>query len=475
MALDFYCLQPIKLDESIFSEIQINRFLPNSENWFDLSKGVSSRLEQYDFPKDLLCELQALKRHKMLIHLSDFKKYNNSLSEITIFNDDESQSIDTENSGCILFYDCDYEVFFLVFCLSTHIGKNTKIDRLKGLYPLIRNELVIDTINGNSTISNWASFNRNDAIEIISKEFQTDSKSGKVEIRENSGYICSLFPEFDSIEMDLKKDKEEFLLDNHNIDLVDEKKYQHAQLSINNNGERQAGDTDIEPKGKYAFDHNKTIVFLGWRYATIYGIKDGRDTKILPLLINIQNIYFQINGFYKPFLSDFYQNIRYNDDYVELSENLAYFDKLVVAFQNLEYEKINFLSGLKPYQFEVFKEMERYWGLTEDYGNINQVLNTYQKTVERKLNIRSSRIQQKQSDILFVLAIIQVFSLTGIISGYFDFFKLEVITEHVGIYSTFKDHIFYSLSGLSTLLIVFAYHEKIWFGLKKQYTSFFKK
>lgn len=344
------------------------------------------------------------------------------------------------------------------------------------MYSHIRNQLVVDSVNGNTDVSEWAKNIRSFAIKEISDEFKNIKNNGRIEIVENSGYICSFYSEFDKLNIkELNTFKEDFLHSNHNIDLVDEKKYQYASLSINKGGCKGLLSNGSDVSSEELFSECKSIVFLGWRFTTLYGIKEDKDFKLIPLLINIQNIYFQIDNFYKPYLSELYEEVRYSNDYVSLSENLKLFDKLVVSFQNLVYEKERFVSELKPFQFEVFSAIEGYWSLTSDYKNIEKTLNICQTSLERKLNIKNNKIQQKQSDILFVLAIIQIFSIISILGDYFSLFSMNDIDEdNKNLYTISKEYILYALATSSIALIFFAYIEKLWYSITKVIRSIFR-
>lgn len=479
MTIQFFCLQPIMLSKSIFMDIHQKKYTPHKNGWIDITnEKEANELNNYNIPKKWFSEIQSIQRHKIYANKSNYVKFNSdlkSIKKLEIF--DDTLFVKDEESGFILCYDYDYKVFFLLFCLSVKTTKSTDAKRLTNLYPHIRNQLVIDSVNGNTEISEWANSIRSFAIKEIANQFKNTKNNVKIEILENSGYLCSLFSEFDALNIknELHQYKEDFLHNNHNIDLIDEKKYQYAHLSVNkgtckglySNGDIVA-DEDL-------FNNCHSIVFLGWRYTTLYGIKEDKDIKLLALLINIQNIYFQIDNFYEPYLSELYEEIRYSNDYVSLSENLKLFDKLVVSFQNLVYEKEKFVSELKPFQYEIFSAIEDYWSLTKDYTNIDKTLNICQTSLERKLNIKNNSIQQKQSDILFILAIIQIFSIVSIVGDYFNLFTMNVAKEHINIYTMSKDYIIYSLAILSIALIIFAYVEKFWYSIKKILRHIFKQ
>jgi len=478
MNIDFFCLQPIKLSKEIFINIHQKKYIPNSSTWIETtSKNSVDRLKNSNIPEKWFSEIKSIKRQRIYINNSNYNKFNSdmqSMKELKIFT--KSLSINSDKSGFMLGYDYDYKVFFLVYCLSIDVISSIDPNELKDMYANIRNQLVIDSVNGNTDVSEWAKKIRSFAIKEISNEFKNIKSNGQIEIIENTGYICSLYSEFDKLNIEeLNTYKEDFLHSNHNIDLVDEKKYQYASLSINKGGCKGLLSNGADVSSEELFSECNSIVFLGWRFTTLYGIKENKDFKLIPLLINIQNIYFQIDNFYKPYLSELYEEVRYNNDYVSLSENLKLFDKLVVSFQNLVYEKERFVSELKPFQFEVFSAIEDYWSLTSDYKNIEKTLHICQTSLERKLNIKNNKIQQKQSDILFVLAIIQIFSIISILGDYFSLFDMnDVSEENKNLYNMSKEYTIYVLAMSSIALIFFAYIEKLWYSATKVIRNIFR-
>lgn len=272
------------------------------------------------------------------------------------------------------------------------------------------------------------------------------------EIIENSGYIFSSYPHFQLTNEKREEYLDKFLITNHHIDLIDEKKEIFESFSFLKNNINS---------------NNSQIFFLGWRFATIYGIRNNNDLKLIPIFLNLQNIYFQIDNFYKPYLSRLYEEIRYNNDYNTLTDKVEIFDKLEVAFQNLIFEKDKFISELKPFQFEIFTEMEDYWGLNKDYINIEKTLKICQSSLDRKLSIERNLTQEKQSNILFVLAIIQIFSIISISVDFFTLVDLKPKDSKLFL----GNNIFLVLVSVSLTLISIAYYKQVFFKIKK----FFKK
>lgn len=443
MNIDFFCFQPILFNEKTFFYIQSNNFIPK-DNWEKINTNYKN--EKYC---GIIDYLKFIERHEIYL-LNDFS--NSVFYDFKKLNNIEFLEVDKGKTTHAIFYDKDYKIFFIIFKISINLKPEFNNNNLIGLYKEIRNELVYDTVDHNISISLWAEDIRKQAIDTINSLFKN---SNSCEIIENSGYIFSSYPHFEF------NDKEKnsiylntFLSTNHHIDLIDEKKEIFENFSFLKLNLANSIDND-----------SSQIFFLGWRFATIYGIKNSSDLKLIPIFLNLQNIYFQIDNFYKPYLSKLYEEIRYGNDYNTLNDKVEIFDKLEVAFQNLVFEKDKFISELKPFQFEIFKEMEDYWGMNKDYIDIEKTLKICQSSLDRKLSVVRNHIQERQSNILFVLAIIQIFSIISISVDFFNLIDLKPKDYTLFLGNT----IFIVLSSVSFTLIFVAYYKQALFKIKKYF------
>lgn len=444
MNINFFCFQPILFNEKTFLQVQSTNFIPKNWDKIDINF-ISSNCD------GITNYIKYIERHELYI-LNDFSqtvKYNfKNIRDKNFFEINEAKS------SYAIFYDKDYKVFFIIYKLSFDLNKNFKNDDLIGLYKDIRNELVFDSANNNNIISDWATQIREIALKNINKLFNNDACS----IIQNSGYIFSSYPTYEhNTSIEIKDYKDTFLNINHHIDLVNEKKELFETFSF------------LKSKNEniFMYQNSPYIFFLGWRFATIYGIKNNEDLNLIPIFLNLQNIYFQIDNFYKPYLSKLYEEIRYDNDYNTLNEKIEIFDKLEVAFQNLIFEKDKFVSELKPFQFEIFHNMEDYWGMNKDYENIEKTLKICQSSLDRKVNIERNQIQEKQSNILFILAIIQIFSIVSISVDFFSLVKLNDEKEYQPYQIFLENNLLSILVLISAILITIAYYKQIFYKLKK--------
>lgn len=444
MNIDFFCFQPILFDEKAFLKVQSSNFIP--KNWDKIN------IDYINTNCDCIINyIKYIERHEIYL-LNDFSlqiKYNfKNINNLDFIN------INKNNSSYAVFYDKDYKVFFLIFKLSFTFNENFENSKLIGLYKKIRDELVYDNANMNDSISEWAEQIRESSLKKINELFEDNV----CKIIPNSGYIFSSYPNFEhENSIKIKDFKDNFLNNNHLIDLVNEKKELFESFSF------------LKSKTENIFEYHNSpyIFFLGWRFTTMYGLKNNDDLNLIPIFLNLQNIYFQIDNFYKPYLSKLYEEIRYDNDYNNLNEKIGIFDKLEVAFQNLIFEKDKFVSELKPFQFEIFNYMEDYWGMNKDYSNIEKTLKICQSSLDRKINIERNQIQEKQSNILFILAIIQIFSIVSISTDFFSLIKLDSEEEYQPYQIFLKNNLLFILISVSTTLIIIAYYKQIFYKIKR--------
>lgn len=455
MNIKFYGFQPISFVEDTFIKVHTQK-LNLSEDWVLLDK--NSKFNN----SDIIFNLVNMERHEVFyLNINsnsikkDFKDLNNL--EAFIVNSDETEFT--------IFYDLSYSIFFIIYKITLEMKSNFQNNHLLGLPNQIRNELVIDPINdANKTISPWANNIRNMAIENIEKILNPNC----CVIKDNSCYIFSIYEEFKLDKNDIGF-KKRFFQENHEIDQIDDMNNKFANLSylkLHADKKNQSLE-NLEEVNINKYYKSDIIFFLGWRFSTIHGIKDFEYDKFLSMFLNIQNIYIQINGIYKLYLSKLYEDVRFETDYNSLNKKMKLYDKLVVSIENLIFEKYKFVSKLKPYQVEIFGLLERYWGLDKDYETLKQTMEICQTSLNRKMNIERNQIQQKQSNILFFLAVLQIFSLISVSVDFFNLPELKTASELKIYHNFFKENILNILVIFSSILIIFAYYKPFKFKIKE--------
>jgi hypothetical protein len=474
--IHYYCFQPIHLSYDVFSLLNKENYIPQKDDWLLISNSNSDEnigdcLNNIKCNKPWFSRLRKIEKHDLYLHQLNPEIFNEKIKKINISNID-TFTLCTEETTFGIFYDYSYKLFFIIMNVAVAVNDNINYLSLLGLHDKIRNELVVDTPNKNLEVSEWAKSIREYSISLIAKSIPHKLKNNDVLISDNTGYVVSMFDEFlfnDNI--DICQYKNSFLQTNHKIDMVNEQKYKYSKLSILNS---TCPDTQSLSE-KESYGKCNSIVFFGWRFSTVFGIKKSQFYDLIPIFINLQNIYFIVNLHYKPIIGNLFKTIRYSDDYVLLSENLEEFDKLVVSYENLIFEKKIFFSEYKPHQQEIFNLMEEYWNLDYDYSTVQNTISICQTSLKRKLEVKTNNIQQKQNDILFILTIVQIFSVVSIFGDYFNLFSMDVVKEHEKVRLLSTTYIIYFLGFGSVLLVYIGYSERIWFKIKHILRNIFPK
>lgn len=456
--INYYCLQPIGLSSKFFLEVNFQEF-NLSNNWVQADK--LKQKDNYLNSRDVEALLKLIGMSDKDIYVSTKSnpiEFNESLNEINNNELFEGFNLNLDKSFFQLFCDKTFKCFFIIYVLSMEQEKDKKgsLEHLQGLHYKVRDQLVRDPIRGIEEVSSWVNKIEELVLSIVTEEKEVLGKDKiTLEIVENTGYILSIYPDFsvndDMKSRDFEAIKRDFITENHSIDQLSDEMQAFIDLSVLSIAENR-NDSDYK------------IVFLGWRFSTLYGIDTNRSLEILPVLIKLQVLYFLLEVMYKPIISSLYKDVRFNNGGSELTTLLNLFDKFMIDFENLKFDKDVFIGTLKPYQFEVFQKIEEYWFLNKNYKSIDSTLSICQTSLSRKLEINNRGIQQKQSDILFVLAIIQVFSIIGLANDYFGLRQLDISkgdTTMKSLHFILVHYGFYFLVVMSVLLIIFAYSNKL--------------
>lgn len=461
--ITFFSLQPICLEYSRYSELLSEEMSLNSADWVKLSDtcdssngGLHQRLVQNGLDCDWVESLRRVRHYDLWVNLNPMNAFNADLDVLKHGNKGfkflNNFTLDRDKSGYFLCFDSSNSLFLIVYKLVLSCTEKANgIDdlfklQLNSLYRNIRDLLVVDPVNENHDVSEWTKSVRKFCISEAFKAYSSVLKLGRSDlyVRNNTGYIAAFFnsgfcsdPIFSSINRD------EFLQHNHFIDRVNEEKPVFRNLDILENKEGQD-------------------LFLGWRHSTVWGVEQDKCRWLLSLMIHLQCHYFTCHLFYKAYLEELFVDIRYETKRRrKLDYYLTLFDQLVLTFQNLYYLRERFLNEIKPIYREVYDKMEAYWGLDGDYKSIERAISICKDSVDRKVQIADSLVQNRQSNILFFLAIVQIFSFIGIFSDYFNFFTIDVIQSHKEAYMLLKHFLLPVLFVSASLALIVTYSDRV--------------
>ncbi len=468
--ITFFSLQPIHLEYARYSELLFDVMPQDRDDWMKISDtcdASNGRLHQRLVDLEIDCEwvesLRRVRHYDLSIHLSSMTAFN---ADLEMLNNDHGEfkylnhfNLDADQSGYLLCFDTSNRLFLILYKLTLeYTGDLTRFDddqfrlQMSSLYQNIRDLLVVDPVNDNHDVSIWTKKIRIHCLAEVYKAYSSALKLNRSElyIRDNTGYIAAFFnSDFCADPVLSRFDRDNFLVQNHAIDKVADEKTEFRKLDI--------------------LDGSENIdLFLGWRHSTVWGIDQDKSSWLLSLMVHLQCHYFISHLFYKAYLEELFADIRYESKRRhQLGYYLNLFDQLVLSFQNLYYLRERYLNDIKPIYREVYDKMESYWGLDKDYRSIEKAIAICKESVDRKVQIVDSIVQNRQSNILFFLAIVQIFSFVGIFSDYFGFFTIDVIQNHKETYQLLRKYLMPVLFASASLALIVTYNERV-----KSYVKF---
>ena len=461
--ITFFCLQPVHLDNGCYLDLMTKKMEVEEGRWAKISD--TYQVEDSSFNQLLAsigmdCRwMNALRR----VHLYDlhvllnkttcfnehlFGDFSNEKGEFSLL---KGFDLHERNSGFVLGFDSFNKLFFILYKIE--IASTRKINeseigllnQLNDLYKNVRSRLVADPENGNETVGSWAAKIHTFAVEQAHAAYANSIKVHKkhLKIPDNSGYIvCFMNGIFEKNVPELEKIMSNFYVHNHHIDNFKEDDGCSFDFSLLDDGKNQD-------------------VVLGWRHSTLLNIDQEKEVVLLPLFLHVQNMYFITHFFYKSLLSEVFSDLRYENQSGKLEEYIEIFDILVLSFEGFVYERERFLNDIKPVFLEMYRKIEEYWNLNSDYESVKKTILICKESVERKTSILINKAQNRQSNILFFLAIIQTFSIFSILTDYFNFYQLHVLRNQVEEYTFLRNYSVIILLCVTGMALVVAYYEKI--------------
>ena len=389
--ITFYGLQPVYVPGQVSRGS--SSLTPSDNNWFSVSdfrKNSSGDSQIWQHFTNLIYQYDEL---EMEIYKQTPEAFNILIGEINGF------EIDDQYSGFMLGYEIGNRCFIIIYCITLRF--NTDFDKIENLYAIIRNKLVKDFDRTKPAEMMWANQVNQVCLEIISNE--TGIAQALLSIPDNTGYIFVAYDNFlsESTSGHLKG----IILSNH------------VNEEINANLIEGLG----SQPGSFAF--------LGWRFSSIFNVEDEKKLRCLKMMIHLQIIYFIYHLHFKNRIKVLFEKIRDGQTHLDLNLYINTFDQLVVAFKALEYNILVFKSDFQRCQIDVYEKVFSYWNLKNDFVSFDQIVAIVQGSLERRLSFQEGKAQSRQNNILFVLALFQLFGLISIFNDYLSLLGIALPTE----------------------------------------------
>ncbi|MEE1676081.1 hypothetical protein SNR37_001408 [Agarivorans aestuarii] len=406
--IDFYCYQPLLIHDEHWINFlsKINRVARKnqgastlrSSNWSSMSEHLTQQgISNSDhWLSSYTKETQGQFLDLLVCNLSQQQHINLLQKDLVTYHQDQSEvfqyyNLDPDHSSMKLML-VNRSVFMLVFHirLQRKADKTPPVDLLKSV-PFALRAMVEDQRSGS-----WSQHARETAIRntqmAVAKLTGQSSKLASVSIKPHTGHVLVDFgSEVNEGEKAVVKQI-------------------HEQEEINFN---IASEIDL------INDHPGSFAHFGWSYSTVYGLPKEKSTMCLPFMLYLQACWF-LAGFFKEYLLD--SMIKLSDDLSsnELKKQSRQFDSLVMAHEISLIKHSQYKGALKPWQFDAFEWVERYWQLGETFEQLKSSMATNKEFVERKISYNIQNIEQRQSFILFVITLIQMLTIVSFFKDYFD-------------------------------------------------------
>lgn len=336
--------------------------------------------------------------------------------------------------GCTLLYDARYGMFLMDISLSIELGawpEDADPAPILALRKGLRALLVADPRTLTAPCA-WAMSLQEQSLDIVRAEMKSVIDPEMITVPPSMGYIVSTFPEAESVLPAALR--EQVLAHFHSGDLLAEQLPRMQKLPIAKPGR---------------------AVFLGWQSSTLWGVPRERCQELLPVFLTIQQIYTLYSVYFLAQTEDLFEEIfYYNEDRFRHLQTRT--DRMLILVDKTIHDKDVFESKLRPIQQSVFAGLWQYWGMKKMLDACEHSLHSSKRSLEMNINIIHEKMGERQNNLLFVLAIIQIVAMMGIVNDYL------ALNDRFSILS------FFILGGLlvaTTVVFIFSYYERIlsWF------------
>jgi hypothetical protein len=335
-----------------------------------------------------------------------------------------------DGCGCTLLYDARYGMFLMDFRLELALeapAAGAPATPYLALQAQLRELLVFD-VRVETKPCAWALSLQEQGLSVVRAELGKLIDPAMIEVPPSMGYIISAFPNAADVLPDSIRAQvvEHF----HSGDRLADRVPQMAQLPLAvHNGE----------------------VFLGWQSSTLWGIPEDTCDELYPVFLTIQLIYTLYSAYFLAQTEDLFEEIFYYDE--ERFRHLQVrTDRMLILVDKTVHDKDVFESKLRPGPQAVFESLWDYWGMKRMLNACEHSLNSSKRSLEMNINIIHEKMGERQNNLLFILAIIQIVAMMGVIN---DYLALNDRFEAISIF------ILAVLMVVTAVVFVFSYYERI--------------
>lgn len=444
-SVQYFCLQPLHFSSSCFEKL-LNNPIHLDDNWVPYAsfKESCSRGDCVGFVDAMDTLKHSFAQQDMWIrHLSP-SHYNDDMTDVPV---PVCFGQNREHSGFFLLCDRANKVFMVISCFSydqLHEIEEEHLSAISKCYGQVRNYFNLDPQNNNLSVGQWVDIINRWACEEVHQVLPWIRKDDKVHILPNTGYL---------------------LVNWQNVKYSTEFDQLKQHILLNNNNE----DTSLEAMDD--LDQQETsFAFYGWRYTTLFNLLPNGVSYSLSILCMHQMLYYVFHFIYQEMATAAYEDIRHrkND---KLEKHLMLFDTIITSFKSHQYYLLRYESNLNKWQHNVFHHIYKYWNLENDIKSYEEILKIMQETLNRRLSMEDNKEERVQSHVLFILAIIGIFSLVSTLcdfAAWCDSGVPKILGDTIseGTYNLSKRITMPLLIFISVVLTLIAYKTKIYSSFK---------
>jgi len=407
------CVQPIKIDETLYSEVMIS-LQKNSFN-YDYIK----QKDQFSVPwiSKFTHEYHKFKSFKPLHGL-----INGSTIKELLINDLSSEKYNVGGHSLVnyilinettfdVLFDVRFYYFIIVYEMHFNIPESELLDLLShgtssnnlknDLYNTIRKMLVKE--NDNDVNCDWVQSIKQSAIKrvmdisqnLVSKKKMLEISNkitpySLIDIRNNTGNI-TFFIEASPENVELKS----------------------ALIKCNETAE------SIKREPEKVIDNNEISYLFFGRFHTIITKSDAYYYRYAPIQFHIQYLWY-LSSFYIELLDNLNNTILESNRSIDFPRHAEIINEYINNIEKLVMHNESFKLTIESDNHLVFSKIEKYWNVENSLRNAKSYISFFNDYLIRSYDRRQEKSNRRQNNILFLISCIQIITLFSVWNDYFD-------------------------------------------------------
>jgi hypothetical protein len=167
---------------------------------------------------------------------------------------------------------------------------------------------------------------------------------------------------------------------------------------------------------------------FGWAYTTVASPVPALGFRLLFPLIGVNQPWYRYRRL-RGDLIEMSRAIQALETDRELIARTDFYNEVVLDIRVWEAEREAFERGLRPVYRTVYERLWEYWDTGESRATVHEGIDVLRDFLDRKYSVKIATRENTQSRILFVIAIFQLLSVFGLISGYLYFWEVTPLPD----------------------------------------------